>query len=833
MTFLHTSLLAAGLACIAIPIIIHLLMNRRRKPVMWGAMRFLQEAFRRTRRRLLLEKYLLLATRCLLVALIALALARPLVGALGAPGSQGRTFYLLIDNSLASGATDDAGRAALDRHKAAAREALGALGADGGDRVAVITLGAPAEAVVLPPAHDPGAVAAVIDAIAPTAARADFAGAVALVAGSLRPQGAADTPDAAAAPRADRAVVVLLSDFLEGSAELGPDPGAPGASFAGVRLPRGVTLIATEPAPKGVPNVSIVGVEPLRSVVLGGAQPGEARAGEQVRVMLRRSGPGLDAPLVTTVRAHLAPPGSTDPAAAESRTVVRWNPGQESATTAVALPPTPATGPRAGEQPAASHGGGAVITVSIDRDALGADDTWRRPVEVRDALRVGIVAPTRFGRAGGVDRLDPAAWVRIALSPTADSARSGEIEVVNIEPASIDAARLASLDAVFLPRPDLLTESAWARVRLFVDNGGLAVVMPPPGVNVHLWGDAFVAAMQPGWTPARQARDLAQRGGAGVRLAVAPSTGATQPAGAPARLLSLIEGELDELLRPVGVWRALPMETAGAPPHGETLLTFADGAPALWVGPVGAQDAAPASGPQAADAPARGVLAYLAFALDLEWTDLPTKPLAVPLLNELVLQGVGRARGATWAVAGTRPNVGRRAAELTRINDDDATRGTETLSVDAEGVAREPVRNAGLWSARDERGARRALLAVNPDPAAGRTGAQPRDAVGAWLAGAVERADDAPGAGAAGAVVWLPTGAGAAGGGESRSVAAALREALGAGAPRSPLSLPLLGAALAVALLEMLLARWASHASLVPAGGPPRGGAVAPIGGAA
>lgn len=823
MTFLHTSLLAAGLACIAIPIIIHLLMNRRRKPVMWGAMRFLQEAFRRTRRRLLLEKYLLLATRCLLVALVALALARPLVGALGASGSQGRTFYLLIDNSLASGATDDAGRSALDRHKAAARDALGALSADGGDRVAVITLGAPAEALVLPPAHDSGAVGAVIDAIAPTAARADFAGAMALVAGSLRPEGAAPSADAAAPPRADRAVVLMLSDFLEGSADLGPDSSAPGASFAGVRLPRGVTLIAGEPATRGVANVSVVGVEPLRSVVLGGAQPGEARAGEQVRVSLRRSGPGLDTPLATTVRAQLAAPGSSDSAAAESRTVVRWNPGQETATTAIALPPTPA----------AMHGGGAIITVSIDRDALSADNTWRRPVEVRDALRVGIIAPTRFGRAGGVDRLDAAAWIRIALAPRAESAQSGgEIEVVNIEPASIDSARLAGMDAVFLPRPDLLAEGAWARVRLFVDNGGLAVFFPPPGVSVHLWGDAFAAAMQPGWTPARQAVDLAPRGGAGARLA-APAAAPAGRGGAPARLLSLIEGELEELLRPVGVWRALPIEGSAAQ-TGETLLALPDGSPALWAGPVGVREAAPADGAPAADTSARGVLAYFAVALDLEWTDLPTKPLAVPLLNELALQGVGRARGASWAIAGARPNVGRRVAELARIHEhDQPPQSAEVIAVDAEGLAREAVRASGLWATRDERGTRRALLAVNPDPAAGRTGAQPREAVGAWLAGAVERTDDTARPGAASAVVWLPTGAAAPGGTEARTIAAALRDALGAGAPRSPISLPLLACALAVALLEMLLARWASHASVVTSNAPTRGASLAPVGGAA
>ena len=206
----------------------------------------------------------------------------------------------------------------------------------------------------------------------------------------------------------------------------------------------------------------------------------------------------------------------------------------------------------------------------------------------------------------------------------------------------------------------------------------------------------------------------------------------------------------------------------------------------------------------------------------------------MPLLNELALQGVGRARGASWAIAGARPNVGRRVAELARIHEhDQPPQSAEVVAVDAEGLAREAVRASGLWATRDERGTRRALLAVNPDPAAGRTGAQPREAVGAWLAGAVERTDDSAGPGTASDVVWLPPGPAAAGGAEPRAIAAALRAALGAGAPRSPISLPLLACALAVALLEMLLARWASHASVVTSNAATRGASLAPVGGAA
>src|SRR3954465_11624746 len=67
----------AGLALAAIPIIIHFLNRRRFKTVPWAAMEFLLRAMRKNRRRLRFEQWILLATRCAVIMLAALALARP------------------------------------------------------------------------------------------------------------------------------------------------------------------------------------------------------------------------------------------------------------------------------------------------------------------------------------------------------------------------------------------------------------------------------------------------------------------------------------------------------------------------------------------------------------------------------------------------------------------------------------------------------------------------------------------------------------------------------------------------------------------------------------
>jgi len=78
MLFLNTILLLGALG-IAIPIVIHLLNRRSSRIVDWGAMSFLLESLAIRNRRIQLEEALLMATRCLLVGLLALALARPFI----------------------------------------------------------------------------------------------------------------------------------------------------------------------------------------------------------------------------------------------------------------------------------------------------------------------------------------------------------------------------------------------------------------------------------------------------------------------------------------------------------------------------------------------------------------------------------------------------------------------------------------------------------------------------------------------------------------------------------------------------------------------------------
>lgn len=788
MTFINPILAAVGVACVAIPILIHLLMRRRRKPVMWAAMRFLLEAYKEHRRRLRLEQFLLLLARCLLIAFIAIGLGRPMLGGGSILGGRSAvTLYLLVDNSLASSARDAGGGGALDRHKAQAARLLDQLDATAGDRAGLFALGGPAQAVVAPASADAAAVKGLVESLRPTDSAADLAGAISALRGLLAPGGnGSGGGGGSGAADPSRTVVVILSDFLTGSADTEralPDLGLTAAS--------GVTVLATSPAERGSENVTILGVDPLRPILIA-APRAEGAAAERtpVTVRARRTGPGVASPGVTSIRVRVA--GADDrPGPPTAQAAIRWAAGESdgSATVDLAAPSTAA--------------GTLVLTTTIDDDAVAGDNTWLRTIEVRPSLRVGLVTPRRSGAAAASVRdFEPADWVRVALDPyfgeRGGGAAARDVDLVEIDPASVDAARLSGLDAVILPRPDTIADGAWRHVRHLADTGGLVLVFPPPQATVHLWADALVRELGLDWTIAREAKVYGE-----------PATISTEARARPGDergLLAMLAAELRELAGPVHVLRALPVETpAGSAPS--AVLTLSDGTAFVVASAPGTRaDGAPNGGGESgAGGSARGLVVMVTVPASFEWSDLPARPLMVPLLHELVVQGVARSRGDWAAVAGSRPEAPARTTELRPVG------GGTPVAVDRGGRAVEPARNAGLWRVIDDRGAARGLVAVNADAAGGRTDAQPPSTLQSWLGAALGGAE----------VRWLPPAGGAAadeGGGT-------LRASLDRGQDHSPWAVYLLGAALLVALVELGLARLFSHAALTAGAGGGDGGA--------
>ncbi len=139
MSFLQPALLFGGFL-IGIPILIYLINRRRFRRRPWAAMEFLLRAMRKNRRRLRLENLLLLLLRCAILALLALAMARPFVrgtALTGLTGSQ-TSWIIAIDTSYSMNYREEGTSRRFELAQQAATQLVQSLGER--DRVALMTL---------------------------------------------------------------------------------------------------------------------------------------------------------------------------------------------------------------------------------------------------------------------------------------------------------------------------------------------------------------------------------------------------------------------------------------------------------------------------------------------------------------------------------------------------------------------------------------------------------------------------------------------------------------------------------------------------------------------
>src|SRR6059058_4412580 len=98
-----------GAAAAAVPIALHFFFRGRYRTVPWAAMKFLLTSIEQTSRRLRFQELLLLVLRCVVLVLLALALARPLSTAVrGAGQGSAVDAVFVFDTSYSMGAMDGA-----------------------------------------------------------------------------------------------------------------------------------------------------------------------------------------------------------------------------------------------------------------------------------------------------------------------------------------------------------------------------------------------------------------------------------------------------------------------------------------------------------------------------------------------------------------------------------------------------------------------------------------------------------------------------------------------------------------------------------------------------
>ena len=106
------TLMLAGLAALAIPILIHLLLKRRKKKLAFSTIRFFQQQDEQSSRRRKLRNWLLLALRLLIVTLLVLAFARPFArqSQASAETRKQRRVVFVLDSSASMLATGTEGQ---------------------------------------------------------------------------------------------------------------------------------------------------------------------------------------------------------------------------------------------------------------------------------------------------------------------------------------------------------------------------------------------------------------------------------------------------------------------------------------------------------------------------------------------------------------------------------------------------------------------------------------------------------------------------------------------------------------------------------------------------
>jgi hypothetical protein len=152
MGFLNP-LLLFGLTAVSVPIIIHLLNRRKFQKVVWAAMRFIQTSVERNQRRMRVEDMILLALRCLLLALLAFALARPAFQNSTSDflGQSKVTGVIIVDNSASMGMSDGT-MTRFEKARKAAEQALETMPA--GSATAVLLASDIANGVIPEPTYD-------------------------------------------------------------------------------------------------------------------------------------------------------------------------------------------------------------------------------------------------------------------------------------------------------------------------------------------------------------------------------------------------------------------------------------------------------------------------------------------------------------------------------------------------------------------------------------------------------------------------------------------------------------------------------------------------------
>ena len=445
MNFLNLALLG-GVAALAIPILIHLFHKSRFKVVKWGAMHLLEAVIRKNQRRVQLEQWILLAIRCAIPTLLALAMARPIwKGAQRLLGEAKTSTVVLLDNSYSM----DAARAGTTAFNLAKDETLRLINElRQGSEMHAILMGEGGRGVLDAPTYD---LSRVTQALAKTTA--GF--------GAARIPESLDFAAGAFEKMHENArQLVVLTDFQRVSFPATEDE----------LVKKALARLRSHPA---APNVAFWDV---------GQQAEENIAIESLDFSRLMVGVGQK----VQIRANLRNYGDAN--RTDFRVTLKVD-GKDKAASQVAL------GPRAKAQVLFTQSfdtaGSHVIETSIEPDVLAADNTFLASIPVRDRVPVLIVD----GAPGATsdDISSETGYLQIALSPfSAGKIELSDLIQTRVIPAdALSAKALAESAVAVLANVRRLSNDQVRAVHEFAKSGGGILLFPGDRTDAAWWNEAF------------------------------------------------------------------------------------------------------------------------------------------------------------------------------------------------------------------------------------------------------------------------------------------------------------------------------------------------------
>jgi aerotolerance regulator-like protein/VWA domain-containing protein len=426
MSFL-TPLFFAGLTALAVPLLIHLINRERREVVEFPSLMFLHRIPYRSVRRQKLRHVFLLVMRCLALALLVAAFARPFVrrpAVSRAAGAGARELVVLVDRSYSMGAGDHWTRA-----QDAARRAVGSVGPT--DRATIVVFDNEAEALT-PPTADRATLNAAIAAVNPGAEGTRYAPPLKLASQIL------------AGSNLPRREVVLVTDFQR----LGWTPQDE------ITLPAGTMLTTVDVAAGDsvLPDAAVANVTVQRT------EGARDRATVAARLTNTGSAP-VDADATLELNGRVAETRHAS-IPAHSATQVRFAP--------TAIPSGTSTGIV------------RLALANVQGNRLPADDRYYFTIAADAGVSVLLVEPSS-ARANQSLYLTRALDIGDQPSFRVDVRKAG-----GLTPADLEGRSLVIFDEVAPPAGD-----GAARLREFMNDGGGVLVVAGDALPDGGWNGAW------------------------------------------------------------------------------------------------------------------------------------------------------------------------------------------------------------------------------------------------------------------------------------------------------------------------------------------------------